>query len=791
MLSPRWRKLLGDLRAERGRLTLMLSAIAVSLIAIVAVLGAWAVLRREMAANYLGTRPAAATLELSEPIDQSLLDRVRSLPNVADATSREVIRARVQVGNDWRPLLLFVAENFDDLRLNRFYPESGAWPPEADALLLERSALGMAQAKQSSMLRIMGPSGNTSILNVSGIVHDPGLAPAWQERSVYAYATPATLARLGELPELHELRVSFRVTPTNMRAVEAAADELSRRLTDQGLHVDEIQVPPPAEHPHQRQMTTVLAMLLTFAGLALVLSSILVATSLAAMLARQVREIGVMKTLGATTRQLVSMYATLVAAIGLIATAIAAPLGTLGTRMFSENVGRMLNFDIADPTIPRWVFGVELTAGLVVPLALAAFPIARSTRMSVRAALDQYGASPPALSRLLVRAPVALRHAMRRPSRFALTVVLLATGGALFMTALAVSKAWVKNVDKIYESRLYDVEIRLHSTAAETFVERLQQLDGVKTVEVWDMSRAAFTRPGHVDLVHTYPDRGHGSLAIMAPPPTTSLVNFPLLAGRWLAPDDSSSVVLNHIAAAQRPSSQIGDQVQLSIAGRTAQLTLIGIVEEVGAAGVAYITHEGFSRFAVPRSERRMLRLATIGGRAVDRAAVISQIEHLLTRERVGVESVFPFAELRTAIGDHIVILTRALIAMAAVLAIVGILGLGSAMGTSVVERTREIGVMKAVGATSRTIVRSIVAEALTTALVSYLAAAALSLPLTWLVQGVIGRIGFLAPLPFVTSPWAIGGWAGLLGVAALVATLPPAYRAAALSVRDALLVTG
>jgi putative ABC transport system permease protein len=109
-----------------------------------------------------------------------------------------VVRARVQVGNDWRPILLFVADDFNDLRLNRFYRQSGAWPPPTGTVLLERSAIVMARANTGAVLQIMAPSGATATLPVSGIAHDPGLAPAWQERSVYAYATRSTLAMVGE-----------------------------------------------------------------------------------------------------------------------------------------------------------------------------------------------------------------------------------------------------------------------------------------------------------------------------------------------------------------------------------------------------------------------------------------------------------------------------------------------------------------------------------------------------------------------------------------------------------------
>ena len=142
-LSPRWRKLARDLWNERGRMVLMIVAIAVSLMATSAVLGAYAILTREIAANYLGTRPASATLEMTQDIDAKLVAKTRAHPLVTEAEAREMVQARTRVGDEWRRTLLFVIDDFQQLRLNRFRSESGAWPPADGEVLVERSAVGM------------------------------------------------------------------------------------------------------------------------------------------------------------------------------------------------------------------------------------------------------------------------------------------------------------------------------------------------------------------------------------------------------------------------------------------------------------------------------------------------------------------------------------------------------------------------------------------------------------------------------------------------------------------------
>src|SRR5213076_2746474 len=151
-------------------------------------------------------------------------------------------------------------------------------------------------------------------------------------------------------------------------------------------------VPPPRQHPHQRQMTTVLFLLLAFSAMALVLAGVLVANTLAALLARQVREIGVMKTLGASTPQLVGVYLALVALIGLAASFVAVPLGFVGTQVFAVQIATLLNLTITQSLPPWWVFVAQGAAALGVPIAVATVPLWNACRVTVREAVDRHGA---------------------------------------------------------------------------------------------------------------------------------------------------------------------------------------------------------------------------------------------------------------------------------------------------------------------------------------------------------------------------------------------------------------
>lgn len=787
LASPRWRKLAGDLRAEKGRIVLMVAAILVSLIAVGTVLGAFAILTREIAANYQGTHPAEATLELDGGIDADLLQRVRQRPDVREADAREVVLARVRVDGNWRPILLFVVQDFDRMRLNTFRSESGAWPPPTGTLLVERAALRGVGGKVGDLLWVKTPNGQAQQVQLSGIVHDPGLAPAWQERQVYAYVTPATLARLGEPATLHELRVTFAKTSKNIEEVEASAAGLAAWLNGQGHPVHQIRVPPPGQHPHERQMATLLLLMLAFAVMALVLSAVLVSSSLAAMLARQVREIGVMKAIGAQSGQIAALYRVLVVALGVVAVVLAVPPSVFSAQALSGVVAGLLNFNLIQASLPWWVYATQIAAGVLVPVLVASVPIRRASRRTIREALDDHGVGAGLLSPRLSRLPYGLRNAFRRPGRLALTLGLLAAGGAMFMTALNVSRGWEFNLAKIEQTRFYDLDVRLHAPLPTTLADAVRRVPNVGKVESWGFAPAAFARAGQVDVVRTYPDRGHGSLSVMAPPAGTDLIRYPLRAGRWLRAGDTDAIVLNHAAFAQLPGAAVGGQVRLSIDGRPSVWRLCGVVEEIGSPGIAYVTDQAFARVTGTVGQASMLRVVAANRNDKPRADMVRAVEQTLAQRGAGIDLMIPLAELRTAIGGHVLLLIQSLVVMALVLGLVGLLGLGSTMSISVIERTREIGVMAAIGATPDRIVRMVVSEAVLVAMLSWLLALLLAVPLTAGLDWLIGTMGFLAPLPFVVAIPPVLVWGALLAGVGWVATLVPATRASRITVREAL----
>src|SRR5450432_4185337 len=99
MIAPRWRKAWRDLAEAPARVALAILAMAAGAFGVGMILTAYAVLSRELAATYVGTRPASAILS-TDALPNQDVDAVRHVLGVRDAEARPVIRGRIRVGTE-------------------------------------------------------------------------------------------------------------------------------------------------------------------------------------------------------------------------------------------------------------------------------------------------------------------------------------------------------------------------------------------------------------------------------------------------------------------------------------------------------------------------------------------------------------------------------------------------------------------------------------------------------------------------------------------------------------------
>jgi putative ABC transport system permease protein len=141
---------------------------------------------------------------------------------------------------------------------------------------------------------------------------------------------------------------------------------------------------------------------------------------------------------------------------------------------------------------------------------------------------------------------------------------------------------------------------------------------------------------------------------------------------------------------------------------------------------------------------------------------------------------------LDTAV-ESLDILVVFLLIMALLTAIVGSMGLTGTMGMNVLERTREIGIMRAIGADDRAVMRTVIAEGVFIGMISFGLAIILSIPVTYLLSTIVSLAVFQTPIDVVFTYQGYVIWLGLILALSALGSILPARNAARLTIREVL----
>ncbi|MFZ6875110.1 ABC transporter permease [Undibacterium sp. Di27W] len=805
LLKPRWMKLARDAELMPGRTAMMILAIAAGVFGLATMLGSYSILTREIRQNYLATNPASATLKIDN-IDAALVQAIRNFPGIAAAQASAKVNADIQMTDGRSQALnLMIVDDFKDMRINSIFPENGAWPPAPGTLLLEKDSLKKLKLNIGDVLQLKMADGSKRQITISGSARDPGVPVP--SMSAFAYAAPETLASLGIKDGMHDLKISVSEKAFDIDAIEQQASKLALWLQQQGHVVERIRIPPPGEHPHQLIMTSMLGMLLVFSGIALLLSAVLTASIIDSMLAQQIRQIGVMKTIGARFSQIMSLYLGFVFIIGVLATCLGAPAGLAAGRAFSQLIlGNVLNFTMSSGEVPGYVYLVLVFAGVIVPLCMAAVPVSRAGKVSAHIAMTDFGSKRkfftenafgqwlyhlPGLNRSITMSLLySLRNSFRSRGRLLLTLALLATAGAMFISSLNVRKASQEHLIEAATERHYDLELYLGKPADKAgIISIIAAVPGVNKVEAWSSSSVARHRPDGLNIERTYPDGGHGSLNVMAIPDGSELISLSMQSGLWLsevpanAGDALDTVVLNNKALESFPRFAVGDTITLGVRDKAASLRVVGIARQKMTGAMAYVSPATYAKLSSQAELYKSFRvvLDTHDAKTID--ARTRQIEAALTRQGIRVSASITETMLRQEVDDHFDLLVNALLFISILMALVGVLGLGSSMSSNVAERTREFGIMRSIGASPGVVIRSVMAEGLLIALMSFGIAVAMALPLSAGISAFLGNLLFDEAFPLVISQKSLWIWLLIVSSGAALATAYPAWKASRLSI--------
>lgn len=806
-MKPRWRKVFLDLFENKGRTMLVVLSIAVGVFSIGVIAGTYVIISNDMSVTYAANNPANIEFRMDE-FDEDMLTTIRNTRGIEDAEGRRVVNMRVREmeSEQWTTLDIIALDDFEENKINLLNMIDGQPEPEKDEVVLERDALDELDVQIGQDLVFELHDGTTKSLRVVGIVQDPATGADDFLAPPFGYITMDTLQTLNQPKLFNRVFATVSENQDNMVHIRAVGGNLKDRIEKVDYVVIRTNFSKTHEHPMTSIINAVLGILMALGVLIVFLSSSLIANTLSALLNQHMRHIGVIKLVGGRNRQVLGMYLVLILVFGVLALLIAVPLGGQGAYALSSFVADKMSFSLLGYRIVPIAFAIQIAVGLLVPLVAGLAPVLSGARVTVLRAISgdltmdekQTDESPGresrwerfqtrvtnALARRGFHIPrpllISLRNTFRRRGRLMLTLFTLTMGGAIFIAVFNVRVSLYDYMGSIGQYFRADVTVDFDEAYRLREVEQyLMQVDGVEFVEGWQYASVEALLPDGTVV---------DNISLLAPPAESALVTPILVEGRWLRPDDVRRITVSESILTEFPDLKADDYLHLKINGQEEDWQVVGIFKFIGQQGtIGYAPFEYISRINNQSNRSYSYRVVTAGHDRAYQDTMADYLDNYLRDNGFKVrKSESGLASLDKSL-ESLDILVTFLLIMALLTASVGSMGLTGTMSMNVLERTREIGIMRSIGAKDSIIMRTVIAEGLVIGLISFVLAVILSVPFTYLLSTIISVTIFETPIKVVFTLMGYGIWIALVLVLSALASILPARNAARLTIREVL----
>jgi len=793
-----------DLWKNKGRTLQVVLIVGMGAFAIGMIVTVRMLIIPEMHEIWRSSNPAEIVLWASPPVNDvtiRALARIEGIDKI-EGYSTTSIEWRSNPEEEWRPASLTARGDYTNQTYTTLDLLGGGWPDKKKLGVVQGAdqAFGI-QLGDQLFLRIDNKEYD---IDVGGQIYDPVAMPPGYGGALAFYATRDEFEKLTGWRDFNRI-MAGGVGEYDETAMLEIATEMQDKLETQDVEsggaaftVNNVsRVADPNKHFFAAPMDAIFFIMGVMAILALILALFLVYNTINAIISQQVNQIGIMKAIGARTGQILRLYLTTVLAYGVLALIFALPLGLIAgwvTVLFLMNV---FNADPGPFTISPVAVVAMAVIALFAPLFASLIPILKGSRITVREAIQTYGLSAKVslLDRALARMEYLSRrfvltvsNTFRHKGRVILTQLTLVMSGLIFMMVMSVrgSTSYTFN-DILFSILRFNVSLQFKELERASFVEELTlQHPQVKAVESWLMTNGAVRLQGQPEM------EDDPQASLFGVPLPTTLYGPQMRAGRWLLPGDKQAIVLNQ-ELAEEAGVQVGDWVTIDHgdAGET-DWQVVGLLFDPLTTDSAHVPRE-----MIMKELHIVGKANTIWIQTVDDTPATEESVHLALRKiykangvdttpagtfGIGATSSEIVAFFLSRFGFIITLLAS----MAVVIALVGSVALSGVLTLNVLERTREIGVMRAIGASSATIAWLLIGEGLILGWLSWIIALPFSIP-----AGKLMAAGLSAAFGIdIVDHFTIAGplsWLVIITVLSILASWFPARSAMRISVHESL----
>ena len=765
--------------------------------------------------------------EARRPVPDTLLPRLREVDGVAAAIG-DVSGYAVILGPDGKPVTQGGAPalglNYDsDPRTSSFTLRSGAAPQGPDRVAIDAGTAKKNDFTVGERISVLTRQGRDdyTISGIFGFGTNDNLAGA----TVAAFDQATAQRVVGTPGELEAIRLAAKdgVSQSELRdRVRAVLPPGTQAITGE-------EAAKESASAVKEGLGFFNTFLLVFAGVALFVGAFLIFNTFTILVAQRQRELALLRALGASRGQVVRSVLAEAFVVGLIASVLglAAGIGmAIGLQALIRAVGGSLpqgSLVIATSTVVAcFVVGILVTAvaallparrassvppvaamrdavtveptlrrGTLIGLVLLALGIS-GIALGLRGSLAVLGggallcflavaALSPLLSRpaaRLIGAPLARKvpgrlgrlNAMRSPRRTATTAAALMVGLALVSTVSILGASAKASIDKIIKGAVGADLVVQETDGFDGFPPAIGQavasLDEVRSVDVLRFDAARI---------------GDKTTFITAVPPRAvgTTLTLTRAAGRLAL---SPGVILASESEAKARSLQPGDTVAVTYGkGAKASVRLGGVYEDNQLIG-PYLFDQGAAK-NFTRQLDGVLLVRSASGTSVPelRAAVTTAIKDYPTVEAQTAD------DFASGVADQIDVVTNIINVLLLLSIVIAVLGIVNTLALAVIERTRELGLLRAIGLARRQTRRMITVEAVIVAVFGALLGIAVGSAFGVTLQRALADDG-ITELRFPVA--RLAAFVVVAAVAGVVAALLPARRAARLDVLAAVAST-
>jgi putative ABC transport system permease protein len=762
----------------------------------------------------------------SRPIPVSVLASIRSLPDVAAADGSVTGHAQL-LGSGGKPLpgQFTIATSWPaDSAFQASYTRRAGRPPASPGqVMIDWAAARAGHFAVGDSIKVL-LAGQARTFTISGIT-GYGSADRFAGGSLALFSLPTAQQLLGEAGRFDsiDVRAAAGISAQRLR------DQVARILPPEVTALTAASAAATQASQLNSQLSILTTFFLVFAGVALFVGAFVIWNTFSIMIGQRTRELALLRTLGASRRQ---VFRSVLAEAAIVGTAGALAGAGVGVMLSKGLVALLSGFGVSLPVtgliVPAGQLALAAGTGLAITLIAAVAPACRATRVAPVQALRESTPSPAAFSPRRLAAGLAVTMAgvalvlaglltgtsltltgagallsfigvtalgplaagpLARVIGFPLTLLpgrtgTLARGNTMrdpqrtsaTAAALMIGLALIVGASIMVDSSRTKLDSQIAAASKTSFYVQATSADIGLTPQLAGVLAAqpgvrAVTAVRATDA--TVAGAAHKNVDGVDPAAIGSFTDLALMAG-GVAALNSGALLVSH-AAASGHRWRVGDEVRIQFGSYgITTLRIGGIFANAGplsdylVSTATFVTDTGrrvdsFDLVRADRAARGPIQRALAGypgAQLMDEAA---------------------FAKSRGAGLANLLNLITAMLVLAILIALLGIV---NTLALSVLERTHELGLLRAIGMRRRQLAQLVAGESVIIAVIGAVLGSALGLALGAALADAFTR----SQQATVSIPAAqIAAYVAAAAVAGVLAAIAPARRAARLNVLAAI----